>query len=288
MLPKTDAFKIRTLALTLALVATGLTGIPAATAFGASLSVEFACAEPTGTICNTPCLQVNCYTCTTDCAAVEALRDLIDDIRDCVRYPEWCSGIDVNEIFRGIMDFAVDLVFAILPVLLDLVARAPGIVTDAVAGVQQTIDPDGDNLPDAAEATVCGRAAVRDAINGGDHRITGQCTSTTNYQGPSQASIEAVVADAEAAALAVVAQVLTLVEPVVNNVLAIAEMTLAFLIDEANSLADLVEGAVLQALALIDSDGDGVPNSLEATLCALEDQNTPADGSCVGGNYSPP
>jgi len=37
-----------------------------------------------------------------------------------------------------------------------------------------------------------------------------------------------------------------------------------------------------------DHDHDGVPDSAEPTLCSVEDQNSPSDGSCVGNNYTPP
>ncbi len=37
-----------------------------------------------------------------------------------------------------------------------------------------------------------------------------------------------------------------------------------------------------------DADGDGVPDAAEPTICSQENPFTPIDGTCVGGDYTPP
>jgi hypothetical protein len=37
-----------------------------------------------------------------------------------------------------------------------------------------------------------------------------------------------------------------------------------------------------------DADDDGVPDPLEPTLCAIENSNFNADGTCSGTEWSPP
>ena len=38
----------------------------------------------------------------------------------------------------------------------------------------------------------------------------------------------------------------------------------------------------------VDGDEDLAPNAAEPTLCSLQNDNSPTDGTCVGSNYDPP
>ncbi|MGB1696997.1 MAG: hypothetical protein ACPHK8_01200, partial [Thermoplasmatota archaeon] len=42
-----------------------------------------------------------------------------------------------------------------------------------------------------------------------------------------------------------------------------------------------------EVLYLVDEDADKVPDVIEPTLCSVENQNTPLDGTCVGDDYTP-
>ncbi len=41
-------------------------------------------------------------------------------------------------------------------------------------------------------------------------------------------------------------------------------------------------------VSFVDADADRVPDALEPSICQVESQGSPTDGSCVGDDYVPP
>ncbi len=265
------------------LLATALAGVPATQAETISVSVEFACATPNDLICTTHCLDVDCYIpCTLDCPVVRNILDAFYEVRDCVRQIDWCLGIDFQELFDRIIELGNDLVQLLLPIILQAIANLP----NTINGVLAMVDADGDKIPDAAEASLCGRQLIRNTLDAGDARLTGRCATASDYNGPSQASVLAVVGEAEATATALVAQAQAIAEPWIATAEGLAEAVIALVLAEIDFVTGIVLGLVTPIVNGLDADGDLIPDAVEPTLCTIEDQNTPLDGHCVGNNYS--
>ncbi len=175
---------------------------------------------------------LNCAT--GECAepVIQALREIIDQI--CRGSAQGCVDVVVRiveQICGGSVNGCDDRVN-------DLVQQTCGGPAIAcVNNVMNMIDSDGDRVPDAVESAICGRAVVRNAVNGAAAGgQAGKCPTTTNYVLPGIPSIPPI--------------------PVLPP----------------------VPG---------DGDGDRIPDAVEPYICLVEDENTSADGSCSGGNYTP-
>ena len=109
-------------------------------------------------------------------------------------------------------------------------------------------DGDGDGLPDAIESEMCGRAQIRNQING--PTVPGDCATSTDYDNDDDPA----------------GQVIGIVLGAVGIVTGIAE----------------------DVYGIVDADGDFVPDALESIICGVENQNSGADGTCNGNDYEPP
>jgi hypothetical protein len=133
-------------------------------------------------------------------------------------------------------------------------------------------DQDADNVPTAVESEICGRALVRDYVNM-NAPFLGACVTPADYSPPAAGTYVAAV-------------------------LALAAFVLAEALAAAAFVDGVVDGAVAQGLAIAsgavttalrtagDNDRDGVPDDREPLACAIENQNSPTDGTCTGGDYS--
>ncbi len=127
-------------------------------------------------------------------------------------------------------------------------------------------------------ASLCGREIMRTVI--ATHQLLGRCTSSTTWAPP----ILAVVVNA------IAEDVDALVEDLPERVDEISRDAR----EAAGEAARPVWAAVDQVLAtvypiiwMIDTDGDGIPDAIEPTLCFVEDENQSVDGSCTGQDYHP-
>lgn len=143
---------------------------------------------------------------------------------------------------------------------------------DAAGDVQRVVDADLDGVPDALEGEVCGRPALRDAINGSAPYL-GACPTTADYTPPSSMTYVGIVLALAGYVLAEADQAIAYVMAEANEALETAGETAGWAADYALDAAG-------------DHDRDGIPDDREPLVCGLENQNSDLDGSCVGGDYS--
>lgn len=210
---------------------------------------------------------------------VETVEGLVDGICDgyaaapCIENL-LCGGPNVNYCTGLVLDELQPFVDAVEDACGGSLLLCDDFVLGIVGSVQGLVDGDSDGVPDALEGEICGRATLRDAVNG-NAPFLGACVTSTDYAPPAAGTYTAIV-------LALVGEATDLAEAVVAEA-----------VETATGLVDTAQDAAIGALhdaqdEARDYDHDGVPDFLEPAVCGLENQNDPRDGSCVGGEYTPP
>jgi hypothetical protein len=225
-------------------------------------------------------------TSTCDDEVVDRLQpvlDIIDNLCDgyaltpCL-YRFACGGPsvtycedEVNGLVQPTVDRVEDACGGSTATCDDTVLDAAEGVADNVVGF---VDADGDKVPDALEGEICGRAALRDAVNGNAPYL-GACVTAADYSPPSSGTYTGLVL---AIADAVVG--------IVNGEVAYATEKAGEAVGTVTDTAAWAVGYAQDAVG--DDDHDGVPDDREAFVCSLENQNDPADGTCDEWGYNPP
>lgn len=184
------------------------------------------------------------------------------------------------------------------------------VLTTTWSGVTVEPDSDGDRIPDAVEAEICGRALVRNTVNSQSPTL-GTCIGTNDYVAPETSrSFEVPTAafpgedhDGDGVPSAIILRWTTVtIDPLGPEVIKLGEsrdeplgadpddsdpnnpVDYAFIEGLLVMIEDLVGGG----LDMVDMDRDGVPDAAEPAICDVENQNSPGDGTCVGADYQPP
>ncbi len=170
-------------------------------------------------------------------------------------------------------------------------------------------DEDDDDIPDDVERALCGRAAVRDAINRAGE--AGRCDAPDNFTKKVHSAsvfvpsgyIYTQDADGDGVLDFVTLAGRTTTVDSEGNVQSTSDSRGPYQIDPdasdrnnpvprdtiddtVNWLVDEVEGIYND----VDGDGDGVADAAEPWMCQIEDQNTNLDGHCSADmqDYTPP
>lgn len=211
-------------------------------------------------------------------------------------------------------DYNAKVEFAVLPATsyYIMMGRASGeaanvVVTTTFAGSEINPDSDGDGVADFIEGEICGRPVTRNAVNSQGTTL-GACPSSTNYVPPNTAITAEVPTWAEVGpdqdedgipGSVMITWTTVTVDPLSPSVVTwgVSRQQSGELDpddDDAQNplptqeLVDRLLDLVGEVHDLLDLDRDGVPDAAEPGLCEVENQNSPADGTCVGSDYTPP
>ena len=189
------------------------------------------------------------------------------------------------------------------PALEEYVENETGPTIEWIESIDLDVDSDG--VPDAAEAALCGREVVREAL--ADNGL-GHCNNSVDYVALDPAPI---IADANDRVNDTVEFATTTVEETREDVEAEVEYYYGVVLDVYGDAWVLVWDTYADAMFLVgstvdeaeqtadetvdtvhttigDMDQDGVPDDREPLVCSAEDQNLPQDGTCSGDDYTPP